>query len=242
MRDHPKTSGVARSNDLLALWTRLGMLFVERWGGKRGDEIIIHDRELAYLTGKGRADVARKLLRCLADVSPISAEPNGEVWLITWPNFAKKQGFEKRTRKELDTSESDSESDTDLKKQEGLVRVWNEGIEEIESVLRRPVRFELTPKRRASLRALAAEHRQLESPFRDVVRGYVAFHQRPGGGFDPAKYLKPDTLLAAANRQKYLEALWNSELPMPEPAPPAPIAPEARERMRSRVRTVHFGE
>lgn len=93
IQNHEKTAAMAADNDLLALYVRLGLLAVERFADRTGGTFIISDRELPRLTGKYRADVARTLLARLANVSPTSAERDGDVWRITIPNFAKKQGF-----------------------------------------------------------------------------------------------------------------------------------------------------
>jgi len=93
LANHPKTAELAGDNDLLATWTRLGLLAVDRWAQDSDDSFLVHDRELCSITGKGRADVARRSLRRLADVSPIKAEPEGDLWRITFPNFAKRQRF-----------------------------------------------------------------------------------------------------------------------------------------------------
>lgn len=91
--NHPKTAELFADNDLLAAYVRLGVLAVERFAQKTGDSFQVHDRELGTIFQKHRADVARKSLQRLAEVSPMSAERRGDVWSITFPNFAKKQGF-----------------------------------------------------------------------------------------------------------------------------------------------------
>lgn len=100
---------MAADNDLLALYVRLGMLAIERFADRTNDTFIVSDRELPRLTGKYRADVARTLLERLADVSPTCVERDGDVWRITIPNLAKKQGFAKRLNT-LSVSPSSSSS------------------------------------------------------------------------------------------------------------------------------------
>ncbi len=116
--NHAKMAAVYRDNDLFALWTRLGVLAIERYADRTNDTFLVHDRELVHLTCRGRADVARKLLRRLADVSPMSAEPDGDTWRITIPNLAEKQGFatKKGRGKEVSSSASSSSSSTASKK------------------------------------------------------------------------------------------------------------------------------
>ena len=91
--NHAKTAEMFADNDLLATWLRLGHLAVERRAALTNDIFIVRDEELQGLTGKGRIDVARKLLERLADISPISVECSANIWTITWPKFAEKQGF-----------------------------------------------------------------------------------------------------------------------------------------------------
>lgn len=112
VQNHEKTASMAADNDLFALWVRLGILAVERFANKTDDTFLVSDRELPRLTGKYRADVARTLLRRLADVTPTSAERDGDVWRITIPNFSKKQGFGLPDDPFAFPSYSDSYSDT----------------------------------------------------------------------------------------------------------------------------------
>lgn len=93
IKNHSKMAKVWADNDLTALWLRLGIECVERFADRTDDTIIVQDRELLALTGKGRADVARRLLVGLADLLVISASRDGQVWTITFRNFAKRQGF-----------------------------------------------------------------------------------------------------------------------------------------------------
>lgn len=111
VQNHEKTAAMAADNDLFALWVRLGILAVERFANKTDDSFIVSDRELPRLTGKYRADVARTLLRRLADVTPTSAEREGDVWRITIPNFSKKQMFGRPDDPSVSPSYSDSYSD-----------------------------------------------------------------------------------------------------------------------------------
>lgn len=103
LRSHHKTAAMYSNNDLLSTYVRILTLAIERYADKTNDSFHIHDRELKDITGKGRIDVARKLLRSLAEVSPISARLEGDLWLISLPNFAKKQGFGPRNGKDGDT-------------------------------------------------------------------------------------------------------------------------------------------
>lgn len=73
MRTHPKTAAMYGDNDLLATYTRIGHLMVERFAGRRGDMMVVHVRELLSLTDRPRMDSALNLLRRLAEVSPLEA-------------------------------------------------------------------------------------------------------------------------------------------------------------------------
>ncbi len=93
LKSHRKTSDLASNDHLFATYVRLGMLFIERWGAKTGDKLLLSDKDLAQVTNRKRRDISEKTLRDLAEVSPISLRLLGEVWEITFPNFAIKQGF-----------------------------------------------------------------------------------------------------------------------------------------------------
>lgn len=129
IQNHEKTAAMAADNDLLALYVRLGMLAVERFADRTGGTFIVSDRELPRLTGKYRADVARTLLSRLANVSPTSAERDGDVWRITIPNFAKKQGFaENKNRFRESPSSSSSSATVEERKNAPLARSGGENL------------------------------------------------------------------------------------------------------------------
>ena len=115
--NHQKTAAVYANNDLLATYVRLLILGVERFADRYGDSFLIHKRELGRITGRHRVDVAAKSLRSLAEVSPISAEPDGDLWRITIPNFARKQGFAEKNGGRMEPSSSSSSSTTTTKKE-----------------------------------------------------------------------------------------------------------------------------
>jgi len=104
--NHEKMGSVWPDNDMLAMWVRLGVLAIERFADRTEDTFLVSDRELNLISGKGRADVARKSLEHLADISPISVERRGDVWRITIPNLRKKQGFKWNNSEEEDPSAS----------------------------------------------------------------------------------------------------------------------------------------
>lgn len=112
LKNHRKTAEMFVDNDMLAAYIRLGILSTERFAQKTGGTFMVHDRELGWIFGKHRADVARKSLQRLADISPISAERNGDVWSITIPNLAKKQGFGSQAVPKQSASYTDTHTDT----------------------------------------------------------------------------------------------------------------------------------
>ncbi len=115
---HRKTAAMFTDNDLFATWTRLGILAVERFADRTGNSFRVSDRELMAITGKGRVDVARTLVSRLAHVSPTSASRDGDVWLISFPNFSKKQGFKSGNGVQTGSSASASPTATSTKKKE----------------------------------------------------------------------------------------------------------------------------
>ena len=96
LRHHSKTAVMFADNDMLAMYTRLLLLGIERFAARNDGKFHIHWRELGEISGKHRRDVAEKSLQRLADLTPTCAEPAGDLWEITIPNFAKKQGFKQK--------------------------------------------------------------------------------------------------------------------------------------------------
>ena len=116
MAFHHKTIGVYSDNDLLATYTRILLMAIERFAARDGDKFTASSDDIKRLTGKGRADSAMVSLRHLADISPISmrhlgdisetsAGHLGDIVEITVPNFSIKQGFKTKNCKELTTPE-----------------------------------------------------------------------------------------------------------------------------------------
>lgn len=121
-RNHRKTAEMYSDNDLFATWVRLGVLAVERFADRTNDSFYVSDLELMAITGKGRLDVARTLLSRLAHVSPTSASRDGDVWLISIPNFRKKQGFGEIFGRVTSASSSSSSTTTSTKRREEMER------------------------------------------------------------------------------------------------------------------------
>ena len=120
--NHPKTTAMWGNNELLSMYVRLGVLAIERFADRSDNSFFVHDRELALITGKGRADVARKSLRYLADISPISVEHQGDVWLITFPNLAERQGFKRKNGKLRAPPSTSTSTSTSKKRKERAKR------------------------------------------------------------------------------------------------------------------------
>lgn len=96
LMNHPKMVEVARDNDLLALYVRLGTMAIERFADRTDDSFVLHKAELLWATGRERASTARALLHRLCASSPIDAVERAGAFTIHIPNLAEKQGFAKR--------------------------------------------------------------------------------------------------------------------------------------------------
>jgi hypothetical protein len=116
--NHEKMGAVWDDNELLAAWTRLGVLAVERFADRTGDSFVISSREITMVTGRERSDSAERVLRKLADSSPVVVEKRGHSWRITIPNFAKKQGFKERNRTEIGSPPTPAPTPTATKPKE----------------------------------------------------------------------------------------------------------------------------
>lgn len=97
---HRKMGNVYGSNDLLALWLRLGIVAIERYAARDGDRFRVHRSELPALAGGKRRDKAEALLEQLATELGLGAKLVGSYWEIHWPKFAQKQGFTDKNGKE----------------------------------------------------------------------------------------------------------------------------------------------
>ena len=87
------------SNDELAAMVRLSCHMHHRWRSDRnltlaevGHETVLSKLDQMRITGKGRPDVAWKLLERLADIGSMSAERRGDVGAIQWPKWAEFHG------------------------------------------------------------------------------------------------------------------------------------------------------
>ena len=92
-------------NDVLAALIRLAAYLNRRWKNEKksageGGRAAITNTTLQTITGKRRADVARKSAERLADFVSISVRHDGDVTLIEWPKFASFQGYADRDRAE----------------------------------------------------------------------------------------------------------------------------------------------
>ena len=109
--NHRKTAEMFSDNDLLATYTRLIVLAIERFADRTNDSFIIHSREMLGITGTTRIDRALKVMDRLVASSPIALSQLADssplalrqlrgrtevAWKVSIPNFAKKQGFHAR--------------------------------------------------------------------------------------------------------------------------------------------------
>ena len=93
IKHHRKMARIYADNDLLALWMRLGIVAVERFASKTGDEFRIHQSELTTLGGGKRRDKVEVSLRLLAGYLDLTLRLDEGYFVIQWPNFSRKQGF-----------------------------------------------------------------------------------------------------------------------------------------------------
>ncbi len=98
--NHAKTVGVWIDNDLLAMYVRLGVLAIERYADKTADSFLLTEHDAMRVTCRRRSDHAWNALERLANQSPIAVErtwneagTEARTAHVTFPNFAKKQGF-----------------------------------------------------------------------------------------------------------------------------------------------------
>lgn len=81
------------SNDQLAFLIRLMAELNTRWArngldGETACSVELSSTDLMAISGKHRADVARKSAERLADIASISVSHRGDVTLISWPKYA----------------------------------------------------------------------------------------------------------------------------------------------------------
>lgn len=224
--NHRKTSEMAGSNDLLAIYVRLGILAIQRFADQTGDTFIVNIRELPWITGKKRSDSAKVLLQYLVDTSPILVRYSGDTCLITIPNFAKKQGFGHRngvlkgypatatataTSKPLESpSGTGPNGPFDLVPPKGRTvkasKVWTAVNEALKAYLPRSTGLTLTDARRRRMILLVKSFGP-DAPIR-AIHGYAALHltSKPDDGFDPLRNFNPDTCWRPSLVGKYLDA------------------------------------
>ncbi len=245
--NHPKTAALFGDNDALAMYVRLGVLAIERFADRTDDSFMIHDRELSLITGRRRADISRKSLRHLADISPISVERLGDVWRITFPNLARRQGFmSKNGEKHAPPSSSPSNSTSSSEKKEkekdsspvpgslGLVvqesqspieKLWNDVNSTLQAYMPRNTGLTLSDARRK--RMLKVEKDFGDGSAVAALNGYAAIHltKAPDGDFDPPRNFNPETCWGPKKIAKYIDAdrvARDSGL-IPPYGPPSPL-------------------
>ena len=100
---HPRMAEVYADNDLLALWTRLGVLAVERYASQDSDILRVHRNEISALAGGKRRDKAEATLNLLAGKLELTCNKVGSYFEIAFRNLSEKQGFGPTNEQELCT-------------------------------------------------------------------------------------------------------------------------------------------
>jgi len=112
LQNHRKTVGIYDDDALLAMYTRIGIMAVERYADKTGDSFICSGRDLERLAGgHGVANARRKLGRLEAAGGPAVCQ-EGAGYRLTFRNFAKKQGFGNRLNQKRESPSSSSSTAT----------------------------------------------------------------------------------------------------------------------------------
>jgi hypothetical protein len=112
IQNHVKAMGVYEDDTLLAMFTRIGMMAVERYADRTEDSFLCCGLDLERLAGcRGVANARRKLGRLEAS-SRLTVCQEGAGYRLTIPNFAKKQGFGTRNRAEIGPPSSTTSSTT----------------------------------------------------------------------------------------------------------------------------------
>lgn len=87
---------VYADDTLLACWLRLGLLCRDRGAAETEDRIHLSRHDLARVTTRPRPYRALEVIQKLATLMSWSVHHEGNVWVIHFRNFAKKQGFTPR--------------------------------------------------------------------------------------------------------------------------------------------------
>ena len=93
VQSHRRMVGVYGDKELLGIWVSIGLRFVDRYGDRTADKVLVTESDLLSLTGKTDVESARKIMRVLVSKSHLSCLKKGRTYEISFPNFAKKQGF-----------------------------------------------------------------------------------------------------------------------------------------------------
>lgn len=110
IQNHRRMIGIYDDDALLAMFTRIGIMAVERYADKTGDSFICSGRDLERLAACGGvANARRKLGRLEAAGGPEVCQ-EGAGYRLTFRNFAKKQGFAFCSNHSASASSSSSSS------------------------------------------------------------------------------------------------------------------------------------
>jgi hypothetical protein len=215
IKNHRKTAEMVGKNDLFATYCRLGILAIERYADRTSDTFEVHDRELGWITGKHRADAARRSLRYLADISPISVEYQGDTWRIKFPKFAQKQGFQFRNGARMGDSPSPSPSLREEEEKKKKPRAPSEPAREVcnrawtaakEAALAHGIPWGGALETWiARLRPRLREHRRRgDQALAQAIHGYCHFNEGRSDDWPWRKFCRPVTLL---QKDKFASAL-----------------------------------
>lgn len=233
--NHRKTADMFASNDLLAAYTRVLLLAVERFADRNEDSFCVHASELCRITGTSRIDRAMKVMDQLVASSPVALTqlpPSSDLastqlrpssvltWKLTIPNFAIKQGFAARKGQETEdppapapapsskppVSPTGAKDSPEAKAREAWPALRAAAAEYGVGWIKNPGSAQVRIiAERINLDALTAE--QLEA----IIRGYITLRgTKADDRFDPLKHLHPSTLYAPKNWPNYLAAAENA--------------------------------
>ena len=108
--NHRKMIDVYSDDRLLAMWVRIGVLGIERYADRTEDSFVLSNTDLVHVTGCANPGAAWGKLKALTKRSPLTVEAEGSHWRLTFPNFARKQGFQPKNGEVRGASSSSASS------------------------------------------------------------------------------------------------------------------------------------
>ena len=232
-RTHRKTAGHFDDAEFRGQFLGLLMVAVEANSARVGGKLHLSRANVAWISGKRRADVALKSVQRLLNVLEYSWELQGEVLVTSIPKLAKKQGFDSALRsgatRTPDSPDTDTDTDTETEKEQGPVAgapdlslsgseppkpktskqraraVWPKLVEA--AARQGKVWRSKASDARLNLIAARLKHDDLsEDELIQIIDGAMIAWGEGGVGFEPLKNLTPETLYRPCNWPKYLEA------------------------------------